>query len=207
MLIRPILNDDDLDHVHRLTHDAYVEQGYITPRPDGRLRHYVEIEAAPENMVLVAIDGGEIVGTVSMTLDGPAGLHVDHDFHAACDAVRAERQPVAAVWRIVTEPGHRATQALVIELIRATISVLDRCGVVTSLCAFTPRHERAYERLLGFKTIDRCSGIKEVSTPIVLMRQSVAEAAKRLPPLDNPAIDTLVAERMRLLAVVRRVAA
>lgn len=208
MLIRPIIDDQELDAVHRLIHDAYVEQGYIEPRPDGRLRHYADIEAAPENMVLVAIDGGAIVGTVSVTLDGPAGLHVDHDFRALCDDVRAEGLPVGAVWRIVTEPGHRASRALVIELIRGTIAVFQRVGVATSLCTFAPRHERAYERLLGFRTIGRAAGIDgEVSTPAVLMRIAVTEAARRLPPHDNPAIDTLVAERMRLLAMVRRVAA
>lgn len=208
MIIRPIIDDQELDAVHRLIHDAYVERGYIEPRPDGRLRHYPDIEAAPENMVLVAIDGGSIVGTVSVTLDGPAGFNVDHDFRGTCDAVRAEGFPVGAVWRLVTDPHRRATPSLVSELFRCTTSVFIKGGIATILCMVAPRHERAYERLLGSQTIGRTAGIDgEVTTPVVLLRMAVTETARRLPPDDNPAIDTLVAERMRLLAVVRRVAA
>lgn len=207
MLIRPALDAADFDAVYRLTHDAYVALGYIGPQPDGRLRHYADIDAAPENMVVVAVDDDAIVGTVSITLDGPDGLHVDHDFPAACDAVRAEGRPIGAAWRIITEPGHRATMALVLDLIRATTDILGRCGIETALLSFAPRHERAYQRLLGLATIARTEGTADLRTSAVLMRGSVAEAARRLPPLDNPALATLAAERKRLLEVIRRVAA
>lgn len=207
MNVRPVLSDAELDAVHRLTHDGYVEQGFIAPRPDGRLRHHIDIEAAPENMVLVATDGASIVGTVSITLDGPVGLHADHDFHADCNAVRAEGLPVGAVWRIITEPGHRNSRETVLLLIRAATTVLHHAGVETALCTFAPHHERAYARLLGFRTIARSDGVREVATPAVLMRQRVADAAARIGLLDDPALATLVAERRRLIAAVRRVAA
>ncbi|MCC7019515.1 MAG: hypothetical protein IT332_07160 [Ardenticatenales bacterium] len=207
MNIRPILNDAELDDVQRLTHDQYVAEGYTTPQPDGRLRYYDEIEAAPENMVLVAIDDGAIVGTVSVTLDGPAGLHVDHDFGAACAAVRAEGPTVGGVWRIVTEPDLRTSRTVILELIRSSTDVLRRFGVSTALCEFAPRHEHVYRKLLGFATVARCEGLGEVRSPAVLMRASVAEAARRLPPGDNASLATLVAERQRLLDVLRRTAA
>jgi len=207
MHIRPVIDDTDLDHVYRMTHDAYVELGYIAPRPDGRFRHYEDVDAAPENMVLVAVEEGVIVGTVSVTLDGPAGFHVDHDFATEIAAVRAEGQPVGASWRIVTEPRHRASTAVVLELIRATVDVFARFGVATGLCTFAPRHERAYQRAIGMETIARTDGVGEVKTPAVLMRGDIATIALRWPPHDNPTLATLVAERKRLLDVVRRDAA
>jgi len=207
MIVRPVLSDADMDAVYRLTHDGYVEQGYIAPQPEGRLRHHVDVDAAPENMVLVAVDGSAIVGTVSITLDGPAGLHADHDFNVDCDAVRAEGWPVGAVWRIVTEPGHRASRATVLLLIQAATTVMFRADVETALCTFAPHHERAYAHLLGFRTIARSDGVREVATPAVLMRQRVADAAARIGLLEDPALATLVAERRRLIAAVRRVAA
>lgn len=207
MVIRPALSDDDLDQVYRLTHDAYVSLGYIDPQPDGRLRHYPDIDSAPENVVLVAEEDGMIVGTVSVTLDGPAGLHVDHDFRAACDTVRAEGQPVAAVWRIMTAPDRRSTSALVLALIRAATDVLSGFGLDTTLMSFAPHHERAYRRLLDMRTIARTEGTADLRTAAVLMRASAVESTRRLGPAANPALATLVAERRRLLDVLRRTAA
>lgn len=207
MMIRPILNDDDLDHVHRLTHDAYVAEGFAAPQPDGRLRYYTDIEAAPENMVLVAVVDGAIVGTVSVTLDGPAGLHVDHDFAAECAAIRAEGRAVGGVWRIVTAPGLRTSLTVIHELIRSSTDVLDRFGVDTALCEFGPHHERAYRRLLGFTTVAHSESLTEVAAAAVLMRVQVTDVARRLPPQANPTLATLVAERRRLLDTLRRDAA
>jgi len=207
MLIRPVLNTKELDQVHRLTHDAYVEQGYIQPRSDGRLRHYVDIEDSPENMVLVAVDEGAIVGTVSITLDGPAGFHTDHDFPAECRAIRAEGKSVGASWRIITAPGHRDSKALVVDLIRSTVDVLHRFEVETILCTFNPRHERIYQRLFGMVAVARTDGVGEVKSAAVLMRASISEGVKAWPSAFNPALATLVAERSRLLDLVQRVAA
>jgi len=199
MIIRPVRNEQEMDEVYRLTHDAYVEQGYIKPQPDGRLRHYTEVDAAPENMVLVALEDNAIVGTVSITLDGPAGLHVDHDFRAECDAIRAEGRSVGASWRIITEPGHRSSMAVVVELIRSTIDVLNRFEVETILCTFNPRHERVYQRLFGMSTVARCTTVDEVASAAVLMRASIPVAVKAFPPPPNPALAALVAERARHL--------
>lgn len=207
MFIRPILSDDELDIVHRLTHDQFVAEGFARPQSDGRLRYYNDIEAAPENMVLVAVDDGMIVGTVSVTLDGPAGLHVDHDFGEQCAAIRAEGRPVGGVWRIVTDTQLRGSRTVILELIRATVDVLVRFGIPTALCEFGPHHERAYHKLLGFSTVARSTSLAQLAAPAVLMRASVAEAARRCPPHDNPTLATLVAERRRLLDALRRAAA
>ncbi len=207
MLIRPVLDEQELDQVYRLTHDAYVEQGYFQPKPDGRLRHYADIEAAPENMVLVAIDEGRIVGTVSVTLDGPAGFHVDHDFPSECDVIRAEGRPVGAAWRIVTAPDHRNSMALVVELIRSTIDLLDRFRVETILCSFNPRHERIYRKVFGMTTVARTEGVGAMKSAAVLMRASIQEAVLSWTPSHNPALATLAAERARLLDVLSRIAA
>ena len=209
MLIRPATSTADLDAVYRLTHDAYIALGYCAPQPDGRLRHYTDIDTAPENMVVVVEEAGAIVGTVSITLDGPAGLPSEQRFGGAVDAIRAEGTVIGACWRLVTEPGHRATDAVLIELMRSTVTVFSGFGVDTALLSLAPRHERAYNRIFGTVTIARTSDAAgaAVSSPLVLVRGSVAAGIRRLPPDDNPALATLVAERRRLIAAVRDVAA
>ena len=61
--------------------------------------------------------------------------------------------------------------------------------------------------MFGMSTVAHCEGVGAVKTPAVLMRASISEAVKTWPPPFNPALETLVAERARLLQVLRRVAA
>jgi|JI10StandDraft_1071094.scaffolds.fasta_scaffold16901_1 hypothetical protein len=194
IVIRPIFGDAELDHVHRLTHDAYVARGLTARQANGRLRYFAGVEAVPENMVLVATCEDAIVGTVSVTLDGPGGLSVDLDFKAACDAIRAEGPTIGCVWRIVTDPGLRTGVAVVLELIRSAAFVLDRFGVDTALIQLAPRHERVYQRLLGFLPVARTAALVELASPAVLMRVVVAEAVRRVPPHPNPHLAALGVE-------------
>src|SRR5947209_3989524 len=71
ILVRPIEGEAELDAVYRLTYDSFLERGYCAPRPDRRLIHYPHLDRLPETMICVAISEGQIVGTVSVTLDGP----------------------------------------------------------------------------------------------------------------------------------------
>lgn len=200
LVIRPIQGEAELDHIHRLTHDAYVARGLTAQQADGRLRYFAGVEGLPENMVLVATCGGAILGTVSVTLDGPGGLSVDLDFAAPCAAIRAEGPAVGCVWRIVTDPGLRTGVSVVLDLIRSAAAVLDRFGVGTALVQLGPHHERVYQRLLGFSSVARTATLSTLATPAVLMRVAVTDAARRVPSRPNPALDELVAQRRRVLA-------
>jgi hypothetical protein len=171
LFVRPISGDDELNEVYRLTHDAYVERGYCSPQPDGRLIHYPHLDRIPQTTVAVALQGGRIVGTVSWTLDGPAGLHVDHDFKAECDAIRRSGARIVAGWRIATRSDCRSERAVVMALIRESVRGHADLGATVSLFTFNPRHERIYQRILNMKTIgrsDSAQGLK--NAPAVLMR-------------------------------------
>src|SRR5438552_3052516 len=115
-IIRPIANDDELLMVHRLTHDCYVSKGYAAPQPDRRLVHYADFDGLPQTTVIVAIRRGEVIGSVSMTLDGPWGLTVDKDFKDVCDSLRYAGRSLAVIWRLVmkdsVKPSRRILMAL-----------------------------------------------------------------------------------------------
>src|SRR5437016_9467448 len=97
-IIRPIANDAELAMVHRLTHDCYVSQGYATPQPDRRLAHYVDFDGLTQTTVVVAVMQGEIVGSISLTVDGPWGLTVEKDFKKYCDLLRYEGRSLSVIW-------------------------------------------------------------------------------------------------------------
>jgi hypothetical protein len=171
MEIRNAETAEELKEVHRLTHDAYVEQGYCAPRADGLLLHYSHLERIPETTVFVAKDAGRIVGSNSLTLDGPCGLHVDQDFKTACDLIRAEGRPLAASWRIVVSSDYRAARTVVFGLIAATVRAAVRRRIETCVFTFNPRHESVYRKILNMTTVahaEETRGLK--NAPAVFMR-------------------------------------
>ncbi|MFH1022789.1 MAG: nucleotide disphospho-sugar-binding domain-containing protein, partial [Planctomycetota bacterium] len=171
VVVRPIKNKNELDEVYRITHDAFLERGYCRPQADGRLVHYPRLDQIKETTVFVAVSDGGIVGTISLTLDGPAGLHVDEDFKEACDDIRNEGRKLAAGWRIATRSGYRDERGIVMGLIREVVTRAVDAGVRTGVFTFNPRHESIYQRLLNMKTVARngeTSGLQDA--PAVFMR-------------------------------------
>ncbi|MFH1022284.1 MAG: hypothetical protein V1809_02735 [Planctomycetota bacterium] len=171
VLIRPVRSSREMDAVYRLVHDTFLERGYCASQPDGRLIHYPHLDHIPETTVLAAVLKGEIVGTISYTFDGPAGLHTDKDFKAECDVIRAEGKRLGASWRIATRNRFRYEKEVVMALIRTTVHYILDSGVETSVFTFNPRHERVYQRMLNMTTVTRSAGTDGLSNaPAVLMR-------------------------------------
>jgi hypothetical protein len=179
-VVRPTRDPGELDAVHRLTHDAFLERGYCRPQPDGRLRHHPALDLARETTVFVAVADGVVVGTNSLTLDGPGGLPMDRDFRVECHRVRAEGRVLAASWRLATHRTYRDQSFLVKELIRVTTVFGVRSSVETCLFTFNPRHERVYQRLLNLRTIGRRKGMAGLlNAPAVLMRSDLERLPER----------------------------
>ncbi|MFH1024756.1 MAG: hypothetical protein V1809_15345 [Planctomycetota bacterium] len=171
VVIRPVQNDEEMDEVYRLTHDAYVERGYCLPQVDGRLVHYPQLDRIPETTVLVALVNGVIVGTNSLTLDGPAGLNADLDFKNECDTIRREGRKIVSSWRLATKSSCHDERTVVMELIRETVIRGVEMGARTGVFILNPRHERVYQRLLNMKTVARNEGTSGLqNAPAVFMR-------------------------------------
>jgi len=175
MRIRTARSKFDMERVWRLTHDEYVKMGYASPQPGGLLQHF-ELDAIEETTVWLAEDDRErILGTISMTADGPAGLHVDEDFKDAADEVREECRRtgrlLAAPWRIVTRSDYHHQMPLSMGLIAAVVEAVRRRPYEVTLYTFNPRHEKFYRRMLGFETIAGPRPSPSVrNAPAILMR-------------------------------------
>ncbi|MFH1023802.1 MAG: hypothetical protein V1809_10505 [Planctomycetota bacterium] len=187
VVIRPIESDGELDEVYRITHDAYVERGYCRPRPAGRLVHYPHLDGISETTVFVAVVEGTIVGTNSLTVDGPAGLQVDEDFKTECDEIRKEGRMLAASWRLATRNAYRDERNVIMGLIKETVMCAVDMGVLTCVFTFNPRHERVYQRLLNMKTVVRSEGTAGLdNAPAVFMRCDVENLPEWADRLRNP---------------------
>jgi hypothetical protein len=180
-MIRPVQNEQEMDKVYRLVHDVYLRRGYCTPQPDRRLRHYRHFDEIPETTVLIAIEDGKIIGTNSLTVDGPNGLPVDADFKHIVDTVRQEKHKLGASWRIATIHRYHNDKKLVIALIQETVSLVIRKNIRTMLFTFNPRHQKVYKRILGMKTLSQKINNVEClkNAPAVLMRWDIERCPDR----------------------------
>jgi hypothetical protein len=170
-------DDDDLNDVWRLTHDAYVTCGYAMPNEQGILRHCATLDDCPEtDIVLARDDNDELVGTISLTEDGPRGLHVDKVFKTWADQVRwecaDEKKRLGASWRIVTKPEYRGTSSLLLKLICKTAELaFEKRNLDVLLYTFHPKHEKWYSKRLGFTHVaGPLSDFTVHNMPAVLVR-------------------------------------
>jgi predicted unusual protein kinase regulating ubiquinone biosynthesis (AarF/ABC1/UbiB family)/ubiquinone/menaquinone biosynthesis C-methylase UbiE len=171
--VRPIQNIFELWEVYRLTHDCYVETGYIRSRPTGLLVHYAEFDHIPETMILVAVQGQEIVGSVSFTVDGPSGFVIEKDYPEVCQQIREEGRALADVWRLVVKKSCRAGQQVLMELVGETVRALRHMGVTTCFLEVHEKHEGPYRKLLNMVPVARRQGVEGLEKehiPAVLLR-------------------------------------
>ena len=138
-----------LDRIHRLVHDAYVDSGYISPQPRGRLIYCPHLDLIPETTVFVAESAGQIVGTSTLTLDGPAGFHLDDEYPDEVAAVRREVRSLACSWRFALKAPTSQRVRVFLRLIRANQQFLHAVRVQTCLFTLVAHFEPLYRRLFN----------------------------------------------------------
>jgi hypothetical protein len=190
--VRTIDSVDGLIEVYGLTYREYVAAGYAEPNGERLLAHYAELDGIDETTVFGAYLEGELVGTNTITRDGPMGLHVDQDFPTEVEAIRrwchSHELNLGASWRLVTSSIVRHNASVMVSLIRATIRKGCESALHITLYSLHPHHVRFYERLLGLKKVAEglcraCGG-----NPAVLMLGDSRLVTSRCPRLAQPCL-------------------
>ena len=187
VVVTPVRDRCELDRVYRLVHDAYLEAGYISPQPGRRLIYCPHLDLAPETTAFVAKAGGEIVGTSTVTLDGPAGLHLDDEYPDEVAAVRREVRSLASSWRLALKASAPERVYVLLGLIRANQQLLYANGVQTCLFTLVPHFEPLYRRLFNARLIaskplgHACTSeqLLMFQCPTVLMRWDAESCPRR----------------------------
>jgi hypothetical protein len=172
LIVRKVETQAELEAVYRLTHDAYVAEGYAKPQPDGMLRHYERYDRLEETDIFIAVDNGEIIGTNTLTASNLTGFPMDEDFPDEVDQIRHRSfimgRYLGASWRIATAPECRKGLAVILALIKATVERCAELGINEMIYVFNPKHVPIYKRLLGMSTVTQ-KHIEAVGAPGVLM--------------------------------------
>ena len=139
----------EIDAVMRVSHDAYVEAGYMRPRATGRrfLVHYLNADT----VFVVARLGAMPVGTLAIVNDGPFGLPADRVFVEELDAERDAGRQVAEVCGLVVAPNwRRHIRPIFFHLAAAMLRTLaDRFDTHTMAFAVEPHQLRFYSAIFG----------------------------------------------------------
>ena len=172
MIVRLIENQEELDAVYRLTHDAYLEQGYIKPQPDGMFKNNERYDRLPETDIFIAVDEDQIVGTVSMTRANLTGFPYDRDFPEEVEKIKhcsiVMGRYLAACWRIVTDSKCRHGLTVVLALMQKIMEESAKYHVHEMIFEFNPKHVKFYNKMLGIQPV--CEKVsKTVDAPGVLM--------------------------------------
>lgn len=188
MIVRQINSGHELDMVRTLTHESWVASGLILPQPNGKIIHHPHLDNSPDTTVLVAIENELIVGTNSLTVDGPSGLHVDHGFKEETNCIRTEGLRLASSWRIASSPTALSRSAVFKTLIRATVDLIRDKEIETCLFVFPPEFEAFYRRVINAKTIctKKITYNDGLIVPCVMMRcdyQELPDYFKKKPLL------------------------
>ena len=177
-----IATPEEMNQVYRLTYKEYLRQGYCKSNNEERLIHNDHLDNIPETTVIIAIENGIVIGTNSLTLDGPNQLCVDIDFP---EEVKQEREKcqeenkiLSASWRIVTDSQSRSSFKIVLQLINETVKQIIKSNSDIILFSFHPKHEYFYHKLLGLETITS-NYCKSVGNPGVLMKIDTKNLTKK----------------------------
>ena len=69
-----------LDEVYKLTHDTFVLSGEISPQANGKITTSPHLDTHPDTSILIAEQEGEIIGTITVTIDSGEGLNMEKWF-------------------------------------------------------------------------------------------------------------------------------
>jgi hypothetical protein len=177
--VRPIHNLHELREVYKLTHTCYVSTGHFKSHPSQLIVHYPHFDHIPETDILVAVLNNVIVGSVSVTFDGPSGFTVEEEFMEQCKIIREEGKSMAVVWRLVADESVRSNRTVLMSLVDAALERVRRREISTALIAVNPKHERVYCRMLNTEVVARKLVTDSKTAPSVLLRGNPFEIAAR----------------------------
>ncbi len=161
LTIRAADCDGSRSSAHYLVNRMYAARGYTTSSlPD---------HSIPNRITLLANDGGDAVGTISINFEGPQGLLVDESFAAEVRQLRDEGYALCEFIKLAIDPDVQSKKVLASLMDAAFLCAreVQRCD--KALIEVNPRHVRFYESMLGFKVLRRDRMNRRVNAPAVLM--------------------------------------
>lgn len=184
--IHKLTDYNRLPEINSIIRETFIESGLISDHFNSSADFYPHLNTIKETTILIAEQNGQIVGTNSMTVDSPAGLHTDYYFKEETDFIRkTEKKILGSSWRIATIHEYRNNINLFLDLIQTSFHIAKEKHIETCLFVFNKKHEEFYKKLLDAETIAEkiCTIDPKIEILFVLMKTDTENSQKHLSKL------------------------
>lgn len=129
---------------------------------------------------LAAIERDTIIGTITVSMDGPHGLSADDAFAPELNELRAEGHRVCEFGKLAIDPITGSKRVLA-ALFHVAYIVAHRVrGFDTLVIEVNPRHVKYYERMLGLTALGAERLNRAVRAPAVLLSTPFSEIMRQI---------------------------
>lgn len=138
----------ELTAAYTLVHDQYIKRGYQTAHPKGV--HFTPHFALPTSHTFIASIGPEVVGTLTMVIDGAFGLPMEKEYPDEIKDLRKQGHRMAELSCLVTR--RPKDLPVLLRLFHAVYAyALHQQGVTDFCIAVTTEHQSFYQDNLLFE--------------------------------------------------------
>ncbi len=144
---------------------SYDDRGYTTHHINGF--RMLPQHTLPESTVLVAVDGRQVVGTLTVILDSPAGLPIEEAYPDAIQALRRRGARLVEYSSLAVDPAHRRQGVARLMFLMANHLAFSRFDCTHCTIGVIPQAAPLYRALFDFHALGApfrhdelgCSGI------------------------------------------------
>ena len=127
----------------------------------------------PNRLTLAAWHGDEVVATLTVGRDSPAGLLADALYSPELGRLRRPGRRVCEVSRLAVAPEFSSPDLLIALLQSAHRHGQQRFAASDVVIEVNPRHARYYQRVLGFQQLGGLRQCLRVDAPALLLHRAL----------------------------------
>lgn len=168
----PALSVEQRSAAAQLIGQRYAWRGY----------HAVGLPDEPQarRRTLVAVDACNVLGTITVGIDGAEGLNCEQLFAAPVAALRSRGHRLCEFTRLAVDAADASRQVLAALFHAAYLLAWRSAALDRLLIEVHPRHARFYERRFGAEVLGFDDHHPGVGAPAVLLTMALAEVEGRL---------------------------
>lgn len=153
LTVRPARSREELEQAYSLVYTTYHREGYV-----GEIGSKMRLSiynALPETVTFVALDGGEVMATVSLVEDTELGLPMDALYKEELDELREEGRKLSEVTMLAhrEEESRRDIPVFLQLMVQIFDYVLFLMHADDVCIAVHPHHAGFYEKWLLFERV------------------------------------------------------